>query len=61
VTVVEGRPPVPPGALIDVTMSGVTDDGDFTGSLAGIASLPGPAARGARSLPVASTIGSYGR
>ena len=61
ITVVEGRQRVAAGALIDVTIGGVTDDGDFRGSLTDVAALPPSAPLRTRSLPVVTTIGSYGR
>jgi hypothetical protein len=44
-----------------VTIRGVSDDGDFTASLARVAATPPAPARRTRHLPVATTIGSFGR
>ncbi len=52
-----------PGDFLDVTVNEVVDDYDFTASLVGrIATVaPVPAPGRARSLPLAVTVGSYGR
>jgi hypothetical protein len=44
-----------------VTIHGVSDDGDLSGSLARITAAPAAPARRTRRLPVAATIGSFGR
>jgi ribosomal protein S12 methylthiotransferase len=61
VTYVEGSGRVRPGTLADVTIRGVSDDGDFSASLARVTAAPAPPARRARHLPIAATIGSFGR
>jgi ribosomal protein S12 methylthiotransferase len=50
-----------PGALADVRIHGVSDEGDFAASLVRISAAPTPPARRTRHLPVAMTIGSFGR
>jgi ribosomal protein S12 methylthiotransferase len=61
VTYLDGTHGLRPGTLADVTIRGVTDDGDFNASLARItAPRPAPARR-TRQLPIATTIGSFGR
>ena len=49
-----------PGMLAEVTIQSVTDDGDFSARLAHVTATPAPPQR-RRHLPVASTIGSFGR
>jgi ribosomal protein S12 methylthiotransferase len=61
VTYVEGDDRLRPGTLADVTIRGVSDDGDFTASLTRITATPSPPSRRPRRLPVATTIGSFGR
>ncbi len=50
-----------PGMLADVTIESVTDDGDFSARLARVAVSAPVNARRTRQLPVATTIGSFGR
>jgi ribosomal protein S12 methylthiotransferase len=50
-----------PGMLADVTIHGVSDDGDFAASLACITAATQIPSRRTRQLPVAATIGSFGR
>jgi hypothetical protein len=61
VTAIEGNG-LHPGMLADVRISGVTEDGDFSASLVRVAeaSPPAPVLR-TRHLPLATTIGSFGR
>jgi ribosomal protein S12 methylthiotransferase len=62
VTYVEGAPDsLQPGAFIDVTLGDIVEDVDFTASFVRIASAPSAAPRKTRTLPVMSTIGSFGR
>jgi ribosomal protein S12 methylthiotransferase len=61
VTYIEGGDRLPPGALADVTIRGVTDEGDFAASLTRVTAAPAAPARRRRHLPVAATIGSFGR
>jgi ribosomal protein S12 methylthiotransferase len=60
VTYVDGRG-LRPGMLADVTIDSVTDDGDFAATVWRVADLPQPMPRRTRHLPVATTIGSFGR
>jgi ribosomal protein S12 methylthiotransferase len=60
VTYIEGNG-LRAGALAEVTIHSVSDDGDFGASLARITAAPLPPARRTRQLPVAATIGSFGR
>jgi ribosomal protein S12 methylthiotransferase len=60
VTYVEG-PALRSGMLADVTIHGVSDDGDFAASLARIAASPPAPVRRTRRLPLAAPIGSFGR
>jgi ribosomal protein S12 methylthiotransferase len=60
VTFVDGSGRLHPGALADVTIGAVSEDGDFIASLARITTAP-PRTRRTRHLPVATTIGSFGR
>lgn len=50
-----------PGSLVNVALSDVTDDGDFVASVTGIVHAPIRNARSRRHLPVAVSVGSYGR
>jgi ribosomal protein S12 methylthiotransferase len=50
-----------PGMLVDVAIDGVTDDGDFTATLSRVTAVTSAPPRRARHLPLAATIGSYGR
>jgi ribosomal protein S12 methylthiotransferase len=61
VAYIEGRNRLRPGTLADVTIRGVSDDGDFSAMLARVTAAPALAARRTRQLPVATTIGSFGR
>jgi ribosomal protein S12 methylthiotransferase len=61
VTYIEAGERLRPGALVDVTIRGVSDDGDFTASLARVTAAPAVPTRRRRHLPVAGTIGSFGR
>jgi ribosomal protein S12 methylthiotransferase len=61
VTHIDGEARLRPGTLADVTIRGVTEDGDFSASVVGITASPTIPARRARTLPVAVTVGSYGR
>jgi ribosomal protein S12 methylthiotransferase len=62
VTYVEGGDPLRPGTLADVTIRGVSDDGDFAASLARISVAPAAPIRRTRRLPIAATtMGSFGR
>jgi ribosomal protein S12 methylthiotransferase len=59
ITYVDGER-LSPGMLAEVTIQSVTDDADFSARLARVTATPA-AARRRRDLPVASTIGSFGR
>jgi ribosomal protein S12 methylthiotransferase len=61
VTHIERGEQLRPGALADVTIRSVSDDGDFAASLARITAAATSPARHTRHLPVAATIGSFGR
>ncbi|MDQ3997021.1 MAG: 30S ribosomal protein S12 methylthiotransferase RimO [Gemmatimonadota bacterium] len=61
VTYIDGGGHVRPGTLADVTIRGVSDDGDFSASLARVTAAPAAPAPRARHLPIAATIGSFGR
>jgi ribosomal protein S12 methylthiotransferase len=62
VTYVGGAAGIVPGTFIDVRLDEVVDDVDFGATLVRVVSPPGaPASRPARSLPVLSSIGSFGR
>ena len=61
VAYIEGRNRLRPGTLADVTIRGVSDDGDFSAVLARVTAAPAVPARRTRQLPVAATIGSFGR
>jgi ribosomal protein S12 methylthiotransferase len=61
-TYVDGRDGLRPGALVDVTIEDVGDEGDFTASLVRVIAGPTEGARSSRRrLPVTTTIGSFGR
>jgi ribosomal protein S12 methylthiotransferase len=61
VTYVEWSDGPCPGMLAEVRITGVNDDGDFIASLARITAAPVAPARHTRQLPIAATIGSFGR
>jgi len=65
VTWLEGGDDLKPGSIVDVRPESVVDDYDFTARVERIVSAAnGPAAsqhRGRRSLPLATTVGSFGR
>jgi ribosomal protein S12 methylthiotransferase len=61
VTYIEGGRQLRPGTLADVTIRGVTEDGDFSASLARITTPSSVRVRRPRHLPLAVTIGSFGR
>jgi ribosomal protein S12 methylthiotransferase len=52
---------VVPGAFIDVRLDEVVDDVDFSATFLAVQSAPATRAKPTRSLPVMSTIGSFGR
>jgi len=60
VTVIERAADLRPGSLADLTIRHVSEDGDFSATVDRVVSAPG-AARRMRRLPVAVTIGSFGR
>jgi ribosomal protein S12 methylthiotransferase len=60
VTYVEGRG-LRPGMLADVTIDAVTDEGDYRATLSRITEIAPPTSRRTRQLPLAATIGSFGR
>jgi ribosomal protein S12 methylthiotransferase len=61
VTLVEATTELSPGTLAEVTIRGISDEGDFSAVLARVAQ-DAPRSRRVRHLPVAmSTIGSFGR
>jgi ribosomal protein S12 methylthiotransferase len=61
VTYVTGANDTAPGTFIDVRVDDVVDDVDFSATLVGIVSAPAAVPRRARTLPVMSSIGSFGR
>jgi 2-methylthioadenine synthetase len=61
VTYVTGAAGITPGAFIDVRLDEVVDDVDFAATFVRVVSAPTAPPRQARSLPVVSSIGSYGR
>jgi ribosomal protein S12 methylthiotransferase len=63
VTYLESPVRLTPGALADVTIESVDEDGDFWARVVHVAAAapPAPTARRRRQLPVALTIGSFGR
>jgi ribosomal protein S12 methylthiotransferase len=62
VTFIEADDRLRPGTLAEVTIESVSDDGDFRASLARLTAVPSvPPTRRMRPLPIARTIGSYGR
>jgi ribosomal protein S12 methylthiotransferase len=50
-----------PGAFVDVRLEEIVEDVDFTATLRGIVSSPTAPPKKARSLPVMTSIGSFGR
>ena len=59
VTIVSGADGPAPGTFIDVRLDGVEDDVDFAASFVGLVSAPAVPRR--RSLPMLTTVGSFGR
>ena len=60
-TYIEEMDGLRPGTLADVTIRGVSDDGDFTATVARVTAAQVGRSRRTRHLPVAVTIGSFGR
>jgi ribosomal protein S12 methylthiotransferase len=61
ITYVSGADGVAPGTFIDVRLDEVIDDVDFAASFVRAVSAPVASPRRARTLPVISSIGSFGR
>lgn len=61
VTYVSGADGIAPGTFIDVRLDEVIEDVDFAATLVAVVSMPAPAPRRARTLPVMGSIGSFGR
>lgn len=61
VTYIHGGVDLAPGMFVDVRLDEVVDDFDFNATFVRIASAPAARPRPARSLPIMSSIGSFGR
>jgi ribosomal protein S12 methylthiotransferase len=61
VTYVRGGTDLVPGMFVDARLDEVVDDFDFSATFVRVASAPAARPRPARSLPIMSSIGSFGR